>query len=301
MQKHVGSSRPTKAKPLSTVHGPSRRRILLTIDPLPVSLNNGDVLDNIRAALRTHHSKLVVESVVSKRDGLVAWSSNVADQHDLGLIKAALRTSAPLATSLGAALSTSTSYLKLIDVPYLIRDAPITPKDVLDAIAKAGLRDLVESKTPPRVVRDSRFSDTATVYINIMDSVSGANAKALTGRTVQFGRWAASFRTVRANPGSPLCIRCWKWGHPTAACRALQIVCPHCGALTARNTTASWLVAVKGTTRRRHPSPPRIPWSRVLIPPGALTAGPSTLQTIAGVNFGATTSIRSGSRPDTTR
>jgi hypothetical protein len=229
MQKHDSSCRPTKAKPSSTVHGPSRRRILLTIDPLPVSLNNGDVLDNIRAVLRTHHSKLVVESVVSERDGLVAWSSNVADQHDLGLIKAALRTSAPLATSLGAALSTSTSYLKLINIPYLVQDAPITPKDVLDAISKAGLRDLVKSKTPPRVVRDSRFSDMATVYINIMDSVSGANAKALTGRTVQFGRWVASFRTARANPGSPLCIRCWKWGHLTAACRALQIVCPHCG------------------------------------------------------------------------
>jgi hypothetical protein len=159
MQKHDGTSRPTKAKPLSTVHGPSCRRILLTVDPLPVNLNNGDVLDKIRATLLTHHSKLVVESVVSEREGLVAWSSNVADQNDLGLIKAALRIAALLATSVGAALSTSTSYVKLIDVPYLVRDAPITPKDVLDAIAKAGLRDLVVCKTPPRVVRDLRFSD----------------------------------------------------------------------------------------------------------------------------------------------
>jgi hypothetical protein len=270
MQKHDGTSRPTKARPSSTVHGPSCRRILLTIDPLLVSLNNGDVLDTIRAVLRTHHSKLVMESVVSECDGLVAWSSNVADQNDLGLIKAALRTAAPLATSVGAALSTSTSYVKLIDVPYLVRDAPITHKDALDAVAKAGLQDLVNCKTPPRVVRDSRFSDTATVYFNLDDTVSGANAKALVGRTVQFGRWAASFRMARANPGSPLCIRCWKWGHLTSACRALQIVCPSCGGPHRKEHHRQLASCCKGNDKVSPAIPPMDPEEPCPHPPHCL-------------------------------
>ena len=70
------------------------------------------------------------------------------------------------------------------------------PDVVMDAINKAGLGPLVAYKTPGRVVRDSQFSDTATVYFNLVDSVSGANAKALVGRTVQFGRWAATFRAA---------------------------------------------------------------------------------------------------------
>jgi hypothetical protein len=86
----------------------------------------------------------------------------------------------------------------------------------------------VTLQTRPRIIRDSPASDTATVYLNIADSVSGARAKALIGRTVQFGRYVASFKAARANPGLPLCIRCWKWGHPTKACRAPQIKCSHC-------------------------------------------------------------------------
>jgi hypothetical protein len=131
MQRHDGTSRPAKAKPSSTVHGPSRRRVLLVVDPLPVNLNPADILDGVRLSLRTNHSKLVVESVSQEREGLVALCSSVADQHDLGCFKAALRRLAPLAMSVFAALPSSTSYMKLVDVPYLMNDQPIVPTTIL--------------------------------------------------------------------------------------------------------------------------------------------------------------------------
>jgi hypothetical protein len=155
-----------------------------------------------------------------------------------------------------AELPSSTSYMKLVDVPYLMNDQPIVPTTILQQISKAGLKELALYKTLPRVVRDSRFSDTATVYINIADSVSGANAKALTGRTVQFGRWIATFRMARANPGAALCTRCWKWGHPASACRALQTKCPICTGPHRKEHHRALAGCCKGNDRVVPPVPP---------------------------------------------
>jgi hypothetical protein len=113
----------------------------------------------------------------------------------------------------GVALPLSTSFLKLSDVPFLKLTGQgftnVTSEDVMSQIAKAGLSSLVVLSAPARVVRDSPKSNTCTVYLNVADSVSGARAKALVKRKVQFGQYVAVFKEARANPGSPLCTRCW--------------------------------------------------------------------------------------------
>jgi hypothetical protein len=54
------------------------------------------------------------------------------------------------------ALPTSTSYLKLVDVPFFtVGDARITPDGVMTQIGKSGFASLVVLQTPARVVRDS--------------------------------------------------------------------------------------------------------------------------------------------------
>jgi hypothetical protein len=73
-----------------------------------------------------------------------------------------------------AVLPSSTSYLKLVDVPYIMNDKAITSDGVLTHIARARVKDLVVLQGPLRVVRDSAASDTATIYMNVADLVSGA-------------------------------------------------------------------------------------------------------------------------------
>jgi hypothetical protein len=191
-----------------------------------------------------HHSKLVVHSVSAEPpNGFILSTDIPASASDLLLIHQAAKLEWPSAELVDAALSTSMSYLKLVDVLYLINDVAITLDIVFERLVNARVKDLMSLQTCPRIIRDSPASDTATVYLNIADSVSGARAKALMGRTVQFGRYVASFKVARANPGLPLCIRCWKWGHPTKACCALRSSVHTALGLTAGSTIALSLAA----------------------------------------------------------
>jgi hypothetical protein len=158
----------------------------------------------------------VVELAVVSHDGYSVITSTVALDGDLVQIKGAARLCHPDAEHVDVALPTSTSYLKLVDIPFFtVGNTRITPDGVMSQIGKSGFASLVVLQTPARVVRDSPKSDTCTVYLNVADSVSGARAKGLIGKTVQFGQYTSYFRAARANPGSPLCSHCWRWGHPS--------------------------------------------------------------------------------------
>jgi hypothetical protein len=226
MQCWTGLSKPKGAKAPSTVHGPSRRQILIAVSPVPVGFNPANLLDQIRTTLGLHHSQLVVHSVSLTSGGFSVVTGLVASGDDVSHILEATRVVFPAATSADAALPSSTSYLKLVDVPYVMNNKAIMPDGVLTHIACARVKDLVVLQGPLRVVCDLVALDMATVYMNVADSVSGVCAKALIGQMVQFGQFVAVFRAARANLGSPLCQWCWKWGHPTTACWGPQIKCP---------------------------------------------------------------------------
>ena len=165
----------------------------------------------------------------------------------------------PTASRAEAVLPSLTSYLKLVDIPYSLNDKVITPKVVLSHLNGSGLSDLLILSTPPRVVRDSRMSDTTMVYLNVADSVSGAQAKALLSRSVQFGQFVCPFRAARANPGSALCQRCWKWGHPTNTCCAPQQRCPICSEPHWKEHHCALTGCCKGSPKVNPPVPPVAP------------------------------------------
>jgi hypothetical protein len=70
---------------------------------------------------------------------------------------------------------------------------------------------------------DPKSSDTKTVYLKVWDSKVGSAVKELIGRTVQFGKYACCIVKGKTIPGTPLCMRCWCWGHPFKICRAQAV------------------------------------------------------------------------------
>ena len=130
---------------------------------------------------------LVAESISSAYGGVSVATDRVGSKQEVLHIRDGVRAMFPEHSAISAAVPTSTSYLKLVDVPFLANDECITPKIVLQHIARSGVKDLVTLVGPLRVVQASRMSDTCTVYLNIADLVGGARAKALIGRSVQFG------------------------------------------------------------------------------------------------------------------
>jgi hypothetical protein len=173
----AGKAKAKAKKSSATVHGPLRRQVFIQVHPPLVNPNPADLLDNVRMQLSLHHSKLVVESAVVTQQGFAITTTSVASDEELQHFRGATRLTYPSVTQCNAALPTSTSYLKLADVPFMLNDRAISPEAVLSQIAKAGLSDHVVLQSPPRVVRTSPKSDTCTVYLNVADSVNGARAQ----------------------------------------------------------------------------------------------------------------------------
>jgi hypothetical protein len=280
MQHQAGLSKPKGAKALSTVHGPSRRQVLIAISPVPVGFNPANLLDPIHTTLSLHHSQLVVHSVSVTARGFSVATGLVVLWDNISHILEAMRVAFPAATNADAALPSSMSYLKLVDVPYIMNNKAITSDGILTHIAHTGVKDLIVLQGPLRVVQDSAASDMATIYMNVADSVSSTRTKALIGWTVQFGQ----FRAARANPGSPLCQRCWKWGHPTTACWGPQIKCPICMGPHRKEHHCTLAGCCKGGPADQPPPvtlPLRVPHALILL--GALIAASPMLLMIVGV------------------
>jgi hypothetical protein len=94
----------------------------------------------------------------------------------------------------------------------------------------ARVTSLVPSQAPlewPHFMRTSPSADTCVAWVDISDTVSGANAKTLISKYVAFGERNCQIRGAAPRPGSALCARCMKWGHHSSVCRAKGIQCPH--------------------------------------------------------------------------
>ena len=156
-----------------------------------------------------------------------------------------------------AILPTFTSYLKLVDVPYLsLLGGTIQPQKVMKLIQKLPVASSVVLTAPLRVVHNSVASDMATVYLNIADTVSSARAKEVIGKPLQMGGRVAYIHATKANSGVALCQHCWKWGHPSSACHALQAKCPLCMGPHGREHHHTLSGCFKGNAKVTPPVPP---------------------------------------------
>ena len=153
-------------------------------------------------------------------------------------------------------LPSSTSYLKLVDVP--LKPGGVLPlvEEIMAGILQAGLKDTIVLQGPPRAVQDSHASDMAMVYLNITDSVSRARAKVLLHCAIRFGLYACPFRAAWANPGLALCQRCWKWVTWKWHAMLLRLSAPLVGGLTTRNTTGLSPGVARATRKLSPPNPP---------------------------------------------
>jgi hypothetical protein len=59
------------------------------------------------------------------------------------------------------------SYLKIIHIPYLMNNAPITPKLVAEAMKCHELAENFVLAGPPRIARNTKDSDSCTVWFDL--------------------------------------------------------------------------------------------------------------------------------------
>jgi len=215
------------------------------------------LLSSISAILLARHSTLVVEAVVPAYGGFTVSCDHVATQEELFAIHDGATPVFPAGAKVMVILPTFTSYLKLMDVPYLSHSGQtITLDRVMDYIRRSPAASSMILTAPIRIVHNSAASDTATIYLNIANMVSGVRAKEVVNHPLQMGGKVSYIRAAKANPGIALCQCCWKWGHPSSACQVLQAKCLLCMGPHSREHHRTLAGCYKGNAKANPPVPP---------------------------------------------
>src|SRR6267154_802031 len=232
-QAAVSTAAATKQRINSMTTGPSCRQILV---PLPKDIHIScatfpGILVQANRAL--DKSSLEVESVHFAYGGVSLLTSRVPSPAEIALLAGAVGIRLNLREPPTASLPRSRTFLKILDMPFYYRDnagksLPITPDHICRALMDSHLAPHIQLANSPCIMRNARGSDTATVWFDIHDSQSGAARSNVASKSIQFGPSSCLIRGARANPGSPLCQRCWRWGHSTRSCRVQAPSCPRC-------------------------------------------------------------------------
>jgi hypothetical protein len=179
-------------------------------------------------------SDIILEHFMDVKAGIFIAASRVPTSSETACVLKHVRR---LVTISGVVLIqavpvTSTSFLKVIDVPHI----PAEPK-VWQTTQRAAFQAALRSspvgasldkfiKHAPRFMRTSPHADTCVAWINISDSVSGSNARNFIGKQVVIGGRNCQIRGAAPRPRSAQCTRCMRWGHHATVCRSKGIRCP---------------------------------------------------------------------------
>ncbi|KXN82215.1 hypothetical protein AN958_02593 [Leucoagaricus sp. SymC.cos] len=181
-----------KRKIKSTVPGPSRRQVLVKINPLPSSFQFPAIVGSANRSLGK--GDLRVDSCHFAYGGISLLTSRIASQAEIDLVSSSVQRLLSLAKGgVEASLSKSQSYLKIVDVPFFKVDGDqVTSADVRIVMGKSHLASSFTLANSPRVMRNSRRANTATMWFDVLDSQSGATAKCLINTSFQFGPSSAA-------------------------------------------------------------------------------------------------------------
>ncbi|CAA7263692.1 unnamed protein product [Cyclocybe aegerita] len=252
---------PHRSVPSFTSEGPTRKQVLVSFGGTPPDLTKFFTESAVCAAngyLRDGRSMLKVTSIVCAYDGLSLVTPAVASPSDLDVLRNFICESLPKGTPFEVALPLSTSFIKILDVPYF---DPKGLKITQEALEKA-LRTSVHAEvfaylsTKPRIDRNSAHSTSCTVYCNVWDSQQGTRAKKALGQPIFLAGQSCAIRPAARHTGVPLCQRCWKWGHPTVTCKAKQLSCPICSGPHEQKEHRQHAGCCKGNAKAKPPVPP---------------------------------------------
>ncbi|KAF7771003.1 hypothetical protein Agabi119p4_6977 [Agaricus bisporus var. burnettii] len=222
-----------------TAHGASRRAIILTppVDsPVTAASFNPEVINNLNRLLKSDiKSDVILTHALVEGNGICIAASRVPSPAEVAFVLKHVRRIFPSPNvPIGHSPITSTSYLKIVDIPHV----PTSPKEwalkqheaFTNALNKSpvggSLAKLIKHK--PRFMRASPHSDSCWAWVDIHDTVAGSNARLYISKFVSIGGTNCQIKGARPHSGSVHCARCQRWGHHSDQCRAKCARCSLC-------------------------------------------------------------------------
>ncbi|KAF7763799.1 hypothetical protein Agabi119p4_8336 [Agaricus bisporus var. burnettii] len=223
-----------------TAHGASRRGIILT-PPAGLSVTaesfSPGVLNGLNQVLRSDvKSNITLTHATVDGNGIFLAASRVPTAAEIQFVLKHVRRTFPNKTTpIVHSPATSTSYLKIVDIPHV----PASPKEWATKQHEAFMYALDKSpvgaslaklfKHKPRFMRASPHSNSCWAWIDIHDTVSGSNARDYISKFISVRGVNCQIKGAKPHSGSVRCARCQRWGHHSDQCRAKCARCPLCG------------------------------------------------------------------------
>ncbi|KAF7776740.1 hypothetical protein Agabi119p4_5133 [Agaricus bisporus var. burnettii] len=222
-----------------TSHGASRRAIILTPpadSPVTAASFTPKVINSLNQLIKKDiKSDVVLTHASVEGNGICIAASRVPSPAEISFVLKHVRRIFP-SPNIPIAHSpiTSTSYLKIVDIPHV----PASSKEwalkqhevFVNALNKspvgASLAKLIKHK--PRFMRASPHSDSCWAWVDIHDTVSGSNARLYISKFISVGGVNCQIKGARPHSGSVHCARCQRWGHHSDQCRAKCARCSLC-------------------------------------------------------------------------
>jgi len=175
----VGNKKP---KINMTTRGLSRKEVIISIAKsnaeLIINLAHTHI-SNINKYLKNSKSDIVADFIQITNNGIIITTNKPANMLDLSTIEKFLKNIDNVNLDLieGLCLSKSKSYMKIIGLPYKIKQGVITP-DYIEGILKETylFKDVVLA-SKLHVIKVSSKSDIVVVWVDIWDSQSSSLAK----------------------------------------------------------------------------------------------------------------------------
>ncbi|KAF7773602.1 hypothetical protein Agabi119p4_5769 [Agaricus bisporus var. burnettii] len=230
-----------------TSHGASRRAIILTPpadspvtvasftpEPLQQALSPTIYQDHIAQWLELPSAIGMVPGS-NPGNGICIATSRVPSPAEIYFVLKHVRRIFPSPNvPIGHSPITSTSYLKIVDIPHVpasskewaLKQHEAFTSTLNKSPVSALLAKLIKHK--PHFMRASPHSDSCWAWVDIHDTVSGSNARLYISKFVSIGSTNCQIKGARPHSSSVHCARCQRWGHHSDQCRAKCARCPLC-------------------------------------------------------------------------
>ncbi|XP_006458361.1 hypothetical protein AGABI2DRAFT_176738 [Agaricus bisporus var. bisporus H97] len=188
-----------KRRARHTCHGASRRGVQLT-PPAGSSIRAGHISPAMLAEINTHlqndvNSDVILEHAEDSGSGIFIAASQVLNLSETACVLKHIRRLVTVAgvVPIKSSPITSTSYLKVIDMPMIPAEPKVWQSAQRSAftntlsISPVGKELSIAIKHAVRFMRTSAHSDTCVAWVDICDSVSGTSARSYIGKTIVIG------------------------------------------------------------------------------------------------------------------
>jgi hypothetical protein len=147
------------------------------------------VMNIVNCGLEQNKSKLCIEAITStsRVSGFTLITIGVANSHDLEILKLYVGCALNTTQDSDLGIPQSKSCLKIVHVPYLLNNSPITPELMSETMKRHELADNFILAGPPRIARNTKDSDSCMVWFNLWDSQNGKWAVPLVNCHINIG------------------------------------------------------------------------------------------------------------------